>query len=354
MRIDHRDLAEVTRSILKAAGVDDAQARTVTDNLVWCDMAGRRNHGVERLSILLKRIAHGQIKHSPVTGFEMLSPSMARLMADGAFGHHAGAIATEKACDLAAEFGLGAVGVTDSNFFGAGAFYAKLAADRNMISLVLSNSFPKVAAPGGLQSVLGTNPFAFGAPRRNGYALLVDMSTASVAGSTVREKMAKGESFPEGVAIDGDGAPITDPSKVLAGTLLTAAGAKGYGLALMVEVLSGVLTGAGMSHQVASMYKDFDRNGQNGHFILALDVRRWMPMEEYFTRMEFLTKALFESGEDGAVRLPGDSRWKCYEESLANGVTLERSTLQALEGLARDHNVDLPWVAVATSEEEGT
>ena len=354
MRIDAQDLTEVSRGILIASGVDAVQARTVTENLIWCDMVGRRNHGVERLPILLKRVAKGLIKCPCKPEFETVSPSMARLQADQAFGHHAGAVATDKACDLAREHGMGAVGVTNSNFFGAGAYYANLAAQRGMISLVLSNSFPKVAAPGGLRSVLGTNPFAFGAPRRNGQALLVDMSTASVAGSTVREKMAKGERFPEGIAIDAAGEPITDPAQVMAGTLLTAAGAKGYGLALLVEILSGVLTGAGITHQVASMYKDFDQSGQNGHFILALDVSRWMAMDEYFTRTDFLMQALSESGEDGSVRMPGDSRWAHYRDSLDNGIQLETSTLASLEQLASERNVELPWTGNIRCVEEGS
>lgn len=354
MRIDPKDLTSVTLDILRASGVDEAQAITLSDNLIWCDMVGRRNHGVERLPILLKRLEAGQIKCPSNPVFDPVSASMMRLRADQSFGHHAGALATEKACDLAEEQGIGAVGVTDSNFFGAGAYYANLAAKRNMISLVLSNSFPKVAVPGGLRSVLGTNPFAFGAPRKNGRALLVDMSTASVAGSTVREKVAKGESFPEGIAIDADGAPITDPNKVMTGTLLTAAGAKGYGLSLLVEVLAGALTGAGMSHQVASMYKDFDRSGQNGHFVLALDVSHWMSMDEFFGRMDFLSMALSESGEDGFVRLPGDTRWRHYEESLSNGVLLEASTQRSLEQLAQACGIDLPWATELDSEIEGT
>ena len=195
-------------------------------------------------------------------------------------GPRAGRLAVDRACDIAAKQGVGVVGVTGSNFFGAGAYYAELAARRGMISLVLSNSFPKVAAPGGLNAVLGTNPFTFGAPRRDGRSILVDMSTAAVAGSTVREKAAKGEMFEPGVAIDAAGEPILDPNKVMAGTLLPAAGGKGFGLAILVEILSAVLTGAGISRELGSMYKHVDAGGKNGHFILALDAARWSPRTE--------------------------------------------------------------------------
>ena len=344
MRIQPADLTRVTHSVLKAAGVSDAQAASVSDNLVWCDMAGRRNHGVERLPILLQQVAAGGIKAAPSPLFHPVSPCAERLDADQAFGHHAAQLATDRACTLAREQGIGVVGVTNSNFFGAGAYYADLAAREGMASLVLSNSFPKVAAPGGIRAALGTNPFAFGAPRRGDRSILVDMSTAAVAGSTVREKAARGEQFEPGVAVDADGAPILDPAKVMAGTLLPASGGKGFGLAVMVEILAAVLTGAGVTRELGSMYKDIGKGGNNGHFFMALDVSRWMAMDAFHARMDLLAASVADSSPDGSARLPGEARWSAYADSEANGVRLEDSTREALETLARDHGVTVPWL----------
>ncbi|WP_158588401.1 Ldh family oxidoreductase [Henriciella mobilis] len=343
MRIRGAELYLVTRRVMIAAGVDAEQADAVTDNLVWCDKVERRNHGVERLPILLKRVAAGGIKCPPAPVFTELAPSAHHLDGDNGFGHYAGRLAVDRACDIAARQGVGVVGVTGSNFFGAGAYYAELAARRGMISLVLSNSFPKVAAPGGLDAVLGTNPFTFGAPRRDGRSILVDMSTAAVAGSTVREKAAKGEMFEPGVAIDAAGDPILDPNKVMAGTLLPAAGGKGFGLAILVEILSAVLTGAGISRELGSMYKHVDTGGKNGHFILALDAARWMPMDDFYARMDMLSGVIAASGGDRDVRMPGDARWAAFAESEKNGIDLEPATLAAFEDLAEAHNVQLPW-----------
>lgn len=343
MRVEHHQLSCVTHEILLRAGVDTEQAHTVTQNLIWCDMVGRRNHGVERLPILLKHVAAGTIKCPCRPSLKSLAPTIERLDADHAFGHHAGRLAVDRACELARDQGIGIVGVLNSNFFGAGAYYSNLAAQAGMASLVLSNSFPKVAAPGGLRAALGTNPFTFGAPRREGRSLLVDMSTASVAGSTVRQKVAQGEVFPEGVAIDADGNPILDPNEVMKGTLLPAAGAKGFGLALMVEILSAVLTGAAVSDQVGSMYKDFEKSGRNGHFVLALDVSRWMPLSQFHDRLDALAGILSRSGHADSVRLPGETRWQHYEDSLEHGVTLDAELQQALETLAQKYQVQMPW-----------
>ena len=345
MRIHPADLIRVTKSVLTEAGVSQAQAQSVTENLVWCDMAGRRNHGVERLPILLKQVEAGGIKAAPSPAFHRVSPCAERLDADRAFGHHASRLATDRACALASEQGIGVVGVTNSNFFGAGAYYADLAAQQDMVSLVLSNSFPKVAAPGGIRAALGTNPFAFGAPRRDGHSILVDMSTAAVAGSTVREKAAKGEQFEPGVAVDSDGAPILDPAKVMSGTLLPAAGGKGFGLAVMVEILAAVLTGAGITRELGSMYKDIGKGGNNGHFFMALDVSRWMAMDDFHARMDLLAASVADSAPDGGSRLPGEARWSAYADSQANGIALEVTTRQSLEALAAESDVAVPWLA---------
>jgi len=328
---------------MHAYGVDEAQIHSVTDNLIWCDLVGRRNHGVERLPILMQRVRKGVINCPCELKFEQLTEPMARLDGDNGFGHHVSAAAIDRAVELAREHGVGIVGVRGSNFFGAGAYYVNRAAERGMISLALSNSFPKVAAIGGFKTALGTNPFAFGAPRRDGRALMVDMSTAALAGSTIRELIKSGGDLPAGSAIDADGQTIIDPAKVSQGTLLPAAGPKGFGLAIMVEMLSSVLTGAGMSHQLGSMYNNLEEGGHNGQFFMAIDVKRWMSEDEYYGRFETLAAMILASGPDGKVRLPGDSRWACYNDNIVNGIVLEPATRKAIEILARECELAVPW-----------
>lgn len=343
MRLKQSELLAVTQNILLNAGIGAHQAQTVAENLVWCDMVGRRNHGIERLPILLKHVSAGNLRSTPDLKFEPLTPTMERLDADQAIGHHAGRIAIDRAIDLSETFGIGIIGVHNSSFFGAGAYYAARAAEAGKLSLVLSNSFPKVAAPGGLRAVLGTNPFTFGAPRRNGHHVLVDMSTAAVAGSTVREKIIAGETFEPGVAIDGEGNPILDPSEVMAGTLLPAAGPKGFGLALMVEILSAVLTGAAISHQVGSMYKNLDRSGENGHFFMVLNTQAWLSLEAFFDRMDDLGAALNSTSQENRTRFPGEIRWQNYLDSLENGIRVDANLFASFMALAEQHGVSVPW-----------
>lgn len=322
LRVAASDLERFLRRLLTAAGVDSEQTEHVAENLVWNDLVGRRNHGVERLPILLRRLAAGLISASCEVEIRRITPSIAVLDAKDGFGQHAAVLATDQAIGLARSEGVGVVGVKNSNFYGSGAYYLHRAASAGMVSIVLSNSFPKVAAAGGVKPVLGTNPLAFGAPRRDRRSLLIDMSTAALAGSTVRECAETGSSLEEGLLIDKDGAPITDPAQAKQGTLLPAAGAKGFGLALMVEILAGILTGAGVSHGVASIYENFDEAGHSGHFVLTLDIQRFMTREAFYDRLDRLTALLRASGPEGAVSLPGEARWAAYDENTKLGVPI--------------------------------
>lgn len=343
MRIELPAYRRLLAEMVRRGGVDEAQAESLEENLTWCDMVGRRNHGIERLPILLERIAAGGIASPCDPGFVRIGLNSCKLDAANGFGHHAGRLAMDRACELAARSGVGIVGVHNSNFFGAGGYYACLAAERGMIGLALSNSFPKVAAAGGIAPVLGTNPLAVAAPRRDGRPVLIDMSTAAVAGSTIREAIDRDWEIEEGIAIDAAGRPITDPRKALAGTLLPAAGAKGFGLAIVVELLASVLSGAGIAGQVSSMYEHVGSSGNNGHFFLALDIRHWMAINAWHDRIDALASALLGSGPADTVRLPGDRCWAEYERSLAEGILIEDHTFARIGRLAcsLDISIDL-------------
>ncbi|WFL76298.1 Ldh family oxidoreductase [Altererythrobacter arenosus] len=337
-RIARSELAAFINRLMAAAGVDEAQIATVSDNLVWNDASGRRNHGVERLPILLKRVQAGLIKCPAQETFQDLGPSIAHLDAGDAFGQHAGTLASDHAVALAKKTGIGVVGVSSSNFFGTGAYFLARMVDQGAIGLVLSNSYPKVAVPGGTRPALGTNPFAFGAPYAGG-RLLVDMSTAAVAGSTIRDAQRAGIPLPEGIAVDEDGRPVIDPEKAQSATLLPAAGAKGFGLALMVEVLAGVLTGSGIAHEVGSLYANFDRASRSGHFFLALDISRWMDDAAWDGRMDLLIRTLAGASPGDELRLPGQMREMEQAESARLGIPIVATTADALRRLARELGV---------------
>lgn len=339
-RVPLNTLSEFVYDVLKGVDADHEQARIFADALIWSDLIGRPTHGVWRLPAYAKRMDLNLIKCPCKPKYQ--NPDAAADLMDGdqGGGHYIGHEAMLQSVEKAKVHGLGAVGVYNSNHFGTGAYYVNLAAEAGMIGFAFSNSISKVAPYGGVSAVFGTNPFAFGAPRKNGQHMMLDMATTAIAGAAVMKYAEQGKELPEGIAIDAQGSPITDPNRVDEGALLPFGGAKGYGLSLMIEILSSVLTGAAHSSGVNSMFNNFKESGQNGHFFLALDITRFMDLEQYYSRMEnLLDEVKATAMKPGDVVIPGETRWEYYEQSLDQGVPLDAATVKALDGLAEQHQL---------------
>jgi LDH2 family malate/lactate/ureidoglycolate dehydrogenase len=328
IRVDRGELLSFAARALRSGGAHGPQVDRVAEVLVWCDAAGRVTQGVCRLPVFIKRLEQGVLRCPCEPSFARAAPSLGLLDGDGGFGQFTARVAMDHAIELAAETGLGAVGVRHSNYFGAGAYYVHQAAERGMVGLAVSNSFSKVAPHGADAPVLGTNPMAFGAPRAGGRHLLLDMSTSAAAGSTVRIALERGEAVP-GVSSSG--------------VLLPLGGHKGFGLGLLVEVLGAVLSGAAIARQVRSMFKDFTGNGDNGHLLLALDVTKLMPLAEFEQRMELLAGYVRGADPDAEVRLPGEARHDELGHSAAAGARVEGDVAEKLAAVARERGLELPW-----------
>lgn len=339
--IKEQSLRKFARSILIAFGAEASEADSVASAMVWSDRMGRQNYGVWRLPIFTKRLSLGLIKSPCCPRFRKTAPAVGVLDGDQGFGHLVGQTAMRRAMELARQSGVGLVCVNNSNHFCAGAYYAQLAVEANMIGLVMSNSYPLVAAFGGRKPVLGTNPLAFGAPRRNGRSVLIDMATSASSGSNVRKSAEGKKKLSENIGLDKRGRLTTDPGQVAA--LLPFGGAKGFCLGTMVEIFCGVLTGAGISYGVKSTYHNFQEACNNGHFFQVLDIAKFMPLETYYARMETLVDSLLTSGKPGAVRVPGEHRWIARDQSLREGIRLDGATVKSLEALAEKVGLAVPW-----------
>jgi ureidoglycolate dehydrogenase (NAD+) len=327
VRVTEHELLALARSALETAGAAPEQAQAVAEVLVWSDLVGRGNQGVWRLPILCERLRRGGIRGDARPKFERLGPAVGLVHGGGGAGHHVARVAMEHAIRLAQDQGVGAVTAVQSNYLGAAGYYVNQAAMAGMLGIATSNSFPKVLALGGRRAALGTNPIAFGAPRASGEAVIIDMATSAVAGSTVRKPAA---SLVEGVDIHASGA------------LLPLGGAKGYALGVMVELLCGVLAGPGMAQSVGSMYEQPATSGDNGHFMLAIDIARFLPLPLYYERLETLISWLEASGDAGMVRSPGARRWSARRENAARGIALDVPTAQSLGKLCQEYGLRLP------------
>lgn len=346
--ISDQTLVEFYEQLLLAANVDEPEANIIASVLAWFDLIGRPLHSAVRLPIYLKRFELGLMKSPCRPAFTKKSETLMAIDGHDGFGQYLGHIAMQKAISMADETGVGVVAVKRSNHFGAGAYYVQLAAKQQKLGLSMSNVVPKVAPHGGTTPVLGTNPFAFAAPTRSEQSILVDFSTGASAGSKVRQAAERGEPLPTGAFVDEEGQPVTDARQVEqgAGTMLPFGAAKGFCLGLMVEILSGVITGAAISHEIASVYKDFERSSNLGQLFIAIDIDKLIPLTQYYERMDtligFVKQAKPQPGFD-EVLLPGETRWRNYQRYQQDGVPLSEEAISQLTHLAQKFSVPVPW-----------
>lgn len=299
------DLKDYLVEILKRHRTRDADAQLTADMYIGAELSGHGSHGLMRFLRIIRGIRSGT--HCPANRPRVVRKGASTALMDGnrALGVPVAASAMRLAADLAARTGVGCVGVRNSNHFGRAGFYSALAARRGLIGLALCNTQPAIAPPGGEGPVLGTNPLAIAAPTR-GEPLVLDMSAASLPRGRILEAARKGEAIPSGAALDEKGNPTTDPERALAGALLPFGGAAAYktfGLALMIDILCGPLTGAAFGTRVTGTAETTEPCTK-GDFFAALDVSRFRDSNEFLDDVETLASMVRRSGT--AVLLPGE------------------------------------------------
>lgn len=342
MKIEHRKLQQFICSVLYSEGVSREEAETVAQVLVWCDAIGRSTHGVIRIPTWLKRFRLGLIKSPCQPEFIQKSETISILNGNNGFGNYLGSIAMSKAIELAERYGIGMVGVRHSNHFSANSYYVQMAAARSQIGLAFTNGFPRTAPHGGITATLGTNPLGFGAPMRNGESVLVDFATSSSSGAAIRQAIVEDRPIPQGVLVaQTQNARGSDEEAIL-----PFGGAKGFCLGLMVEILSGVITDSGISHEVSSVYKNFERSSDVGHLFISIDISKAIEMERYYEKMDLLISYIKASKKQLGIEeilIPGETRWRNYQQQLAEGIELGPTTIESLESIAKDLNILTPW-----------
>jgi len=346
MLVDATATRLFAQELLVRYGADADESEVVTDTLIWSESRGLGSQGLIRLPVFIDRMRAGGIISPCHAVFRRLSPVAGALDGQGGFGQYLAVEAVRRAVELARGEGVSIVTVRNSNHFGAAGYYANQAAQAGMIALVTSNAFPVVAALGGRKPVLGTNPLAFAAPRSGGESLVIDMGTTFRSRTETVTQLREAGLVAEGVAVDEDGNDVTDICK-LEGAALVPTGQQSFVLGLMVEVLSGILTGAGYSGQLHSFYRELGQPGNLGHLIICLHVDMFMRREMFLRRMENLAKLLMSSGDadpNQPVRLPGEKRWETHRKYRAAVVIpIKEETVAVLEELARPVDLSPSW-----------
>jgi LDH2 family malate/lactate/ureidoglycolate dehydrogenase len=344
-RISPDVLREFGTRVLVSLDVPDADAALVADSLVQADLWGHQSHGFLRLPWYAARLRSGAMRAR--TEPEALSDTGPLMLLDGRDG--IGQVLAERARTLAVErarrFGVGVVGVRNSNHFGTAMYYTRRAARDGCVAILTTNASPAMAPWGGREKVLGTNPWSIAAPGADGRVVAVDIANTAVARGKIYLAKNRGEPIPETWALTAEGAPTTDPAEGVLGVILPMAGHKGYAITFLMDVLSGALTGSGVGTEVRGPYEP-EGSSRCGHLFLALDPAAFGDPAGYQARVEQLVAEVkgvpLAQGFD-EVFYPGELEDRAEAANLAaGGVLLADQSLADLDDLAATTGVSFP------------
>ena len=337
-----KPLAEYCARLMQTQGVPADEAKIIGEHLVEAECCGLSSHGVSRTAIYLKRLETGVVNAKYSHRIVQEYPASIQWDACNSMGMVTGVRAMERCIEKAREAGCCVIAAQHSNHFGMAGHYAKMAAEAGMIGFCISNAPPNIAPTGSYQPYMGTNPLAIAAPRR-GEPMLLDIALSVVAMGKVILAAKLGKPIPEGWAITADGRPTTDPAEGQKGTVLPVGGHKGYGLALFIDILSGILSGAQFGPYLNNMWNDFVNPQDVGHFFAAIDISKFVGMDTFLDRIEKMAadiKALPKNPGIDEIFLPGEIEERRKRQAEENGLVLSDVVYQELLDLGKRYGVE--------------
>jgi LDH2 family malate/lactate/ureidoglycolate dehydrogenase len=331
-------LEAFARTALTAQGAPEAAAATVATVLVRTEARGVTSHGVRLLPGYLRQLAAGGVRAGAEVRVDDGGGVSAVVDGGSGFGMVVATRATEVAIEKASANGMALVVARASNHLGASGHYALQCAEAGLIGLVFTNAPPVMKVTGSRGAVLGNNPIAYGIPRSGAFPIVFDVALSVAAGGRVRLAAELGETVPEGWFVDADGRPSRDPKEYLrGGALVPLADHKGYGLALLVECLAGVLSGAATGSDIGNWARDPATPTDTGHAFLV--IKPDLFTGSFGPRLDHLTEAVTGAPRaDGVDRilLPGELEFGREQRAREHGIPLAAATWDSLLDVAPD------------------
>ena len=333
------DLTDFARAMFESAGIPVDDAALIAGDLVKANLRGVDSHGISRIPMYLERLRRGLVNPRPAVKATRVAGAVAHVDGDNGMGFVPSHMAMTTACDLAAEMGIGLAGVHRSTHFGMGACYALRAIERGFISLIFTNSSPAIPMWGGRTTFLGASPIAAGIPGGKHPPYVMDMAMTVIARGKIRLAAMKGDPIPEGLALDVDGNPTTDAAKAFEGVCLPFGGVKGSVLATLMDLMSGVLTGANFGGDVKSLYFDHSDPQNVGHLFFAIRPDLFMSLTDFAARMDIFyerIKDLPKAAGVTEIMLPGEPEQRCEDQRQRGGIPVTANIVAELraEGAA--------------------
>jgi L-2-hydroxycarboxylate dehydrogenase (NAD+) len=330
-------------SLLKRLGASEEEASATADVLAEGDLRGFASHGLLRLPYILRALKRGKIIAKAEVKVVKETPATALIDGGHGLGHYVAMRAMRLAIEKAKKQGIGAVGVYNSNHFGIAGYYAEIATREGLIGLVTTTTDALVHPWGGVEPLLGTNALAVGIPA-DPNPILLDMAMSVAARGKLVEAMKEGKKIPEGWAVDSEGRPTTDPKKGLDGALSPFGGVKGYGLALVLELLAGPLVGAAAGKEVQGTLEPVDKFCTKGDFMIAIDPAAFVSADEFRARVKEFVVQLKASRKAPGVQeilVPGEPEFRTRGKRLREGIPIADEVWAEVKQMAKELGVSI-------------
>ena len=342
IRVDVEELLKLVVTIFERCGMSQADAALLTDSLVYADLCGTHSHGVLRVPEYAEKLTTQGV--NPTAKPQVVGQGPSFVIVDGrnSMGQIGTALAMRRVIDKASQTGIAAGAIRGSNHCGAMAYFARMALPHDMIGIATTNALPTMAPWGGAERLLGINPIAISVPAGEMSPIVYDAAFSGSSHGKIRIYQQKGMRIPEGWALDREGQPTTDPNAAINGLLAPIGGFKGAGLAMIMGVLSSMLSGASYGTELGSI-EDGPTPGEDGHFVAAIHIASFENIERFKSRVDAAIQQIHDCrlapGFD-RVYAPGELEAIRRAEYHAQGIPLNRVTLADLRKTAERLGID--------------
>ena len=323
--------------IFQKYGLSKDHSSISADALINAEVVGAYGHGLSRLKMYCDRISKNLINPKAKIKIKNISQSITHVDGNNAIGFVAADTAIKIAIKNTKKTGIGLVAVKNSGHYGLSGYYAEQAVKKGLMVMVFTNAPPAVAPHGALKSLFGTNPICFGTPTGSKIPFILDTSVSMINRGKIRVAAREGERIPEGVALDKFGKPTTDPKKALEGVQLPIAGFRGSGLAWMVDILSGVLTGGNHAGRVKDPFTDFSGPQNIGHLFFVIKPNLFVG-NSFNKRIKDNIKTIKKLPKIKGVKeilYPGQNKFNRYKNNLKKDIKISKNTLKDLNSLLK-------------------
>lgn len=358
LRADPPELLALVTQVFSRCGMQVDDAHLLADSLVAADLRGVHSHGVLRVPEYVKKLTVGGVDPSGQPTVVRDNGACLVVDAGNSMGQIGANFAIQLAIERAASTGISAVAIRGSNHCGALAYFSMQAVARDMIGLVTTNALPTMAPWGGAERLLGIDPLSIAVPAGEERPIVYDAAFSASAHGKLRVYQQKGLMLPEGWALDRDGRPTTDPSLAINGLLLPIGGFKGAGMAMIMGILSSMLSGASYGTELGDM-ESGPVPGQDGHFLAAIRVAAFEDVERFKRRVDGAIREIRGSRlAPGFERVyaPGEMEFLTEQAYRRDGIPLPSVTLADLEQAARGLGIEtsnVAWLSAGQAEQRG-